>query len=169
MAEALRLLAHEPGRRAVLALTDGEDTFSQDATLDSNVRAARNAGLPVHTLGLGSEDEIESDALRRLASESRGQYFRADKPERLRGIYEELAVRLGSSYGLSYRSERKLPDGTLRPIRIAYRASTKVGEAAVFVRGMVVPAAGGSRLFLALLAALGVLALLPDRTSRRPA
>ena len=36
--------------------------------LDSVIAAGRGElGLPVHTLGLGSEDEIESDALRRLA------------------------------------------------------------------------------------------------------
>jgi len=170
VAEALKLLAHESGRRAVLAMTDGEDTFSTDATLDGDVRAARVAGLPVHTLGLGSEGEIEADALRKLAAETRGQYFPADKPDRLAAIYEQLAVRLGNSYGLSYRAARKLPDGTLRPIRIYYRAQVKAaGEAAVFIRGMVVPAAGWPRLFLALLAALVALALLPGRLARKPA
>ena len=44
VATALELLSKEPGRRAVLALTDGEDTFSQDATLDADILAARKAG-----------------------------------------------------------------------------------------------------------------------------
>src|SRR5262249_1402458 len=70
VAEALEMLAGQQGRRAVLALTDGEDTFSQSATLSSVIAAARRLGLPVHTLGLGTEDEIESDALRRLAVET---------------------------------------------------------------------------------------------------
>ncbi len=169
VATALELLAKEPGRRAVLAMTDGEDTFSQDATLDADVLAARKAGLPVHTLGLGSEDEIEVDALRRLAAETRGQYFSADNPGRLRAIYEELARRLGTSYSLTYATQRRLQDGTLRPIRVSYRASRKVGVAAVFIRGMVVPASGWSRLFLALLAGLALLACLPGRLRRRPA
>src|SRR5262249_27355591 len=34
VSEALELLHGQTGRRAVLALTDGEDTFSQHATLD---------------------------------------------------------------------------------------------------------------------------------------
>ena len=34
VAEALELLDHETGRRAVLALTDGEDTFSRSADLE---------------------------------------------------------------------------------------------------------------------------------------
>jgi Ca-activated chloride channel family protein len=169
VAEALELIARESGRRAILALTDGEDTFSQAATLDSVILAARRAGLPIHTLGLGSEDEIESAALRRLATETRGQYFPARQADQLRAIYEELAKGLGSSYSLSYKTDRPLPDGTLRPVRIYYRASRKAGEAAVFIRGMVVPAAGWSRLFLALLGGLAALALLPGWWTRRTA
>lgn len=169
VATALELLSGESGRRAVLALTDGEDTFSQDATLEADVLAARKAGLPIHTLGLGSEDEIEVEALRRLAAGTRGQYFSAANADRLRGIYEELARRLGTSYSLTYRTARKLPDGTLRPIRLSYKASRNVGEAAVFIRGMVVPAADWSRLLLALLGGLALLALLPGRLARKSA
>ena len=57
------MLHQETGRRAVLRLTDGEDTFSESATLDSVIVAARRLGRPVHTLGLGTEDESESEAL----------------------------------------------------------------------------------------------------------
>ena len=57
-------------------------------------------------------------------------------------------------------TDRKVPDGTLRPIQIFFGQAEKAGETAIFIRGMVVPAAGWSRLFLALLiAGLGALAL----------
>jgi VWFA-related protein len=167
VAESLELIRGESGRRAVLALTDGEDTFSQHATLDSVIAAARRLGLPVHTLGLGSEDEIESDALRQLASSTRGQYYPARQADQLRTIYQELAERLRSSFTLVYRSDRAIPDGTLRPVRVSYRASQSAGETAVFIPGMVVPAAGWSRLFLALVAILIVLAAAPGLASRR--
>ncbi|MFO0953939.1 MAG: VWA domain-containing protein [Isosphaeraceae bacterium] len=157
VAESLELISQESGRRAVLALTDGEDTFSQSASLDTVVVAAQRLGLPVHTLGLGSEDEIESDALKQLAESTRGQYYPARQADQLRKIYQELAERLRSSYTLVYRSDRKIPDGTLRPVRVVYRTSKIAGETAVFIPGMVVPAAGWSRLFLALLGCLAVL------------
>src|SRR5262249_37489920 len=128
--EAFELIGKERGRRAILALTDGEDTFSQTASLESVIRAGQREGGPVHPPGLGSEDEIESDALRKLASETRGQYFPARQADQLRGIYEELAKNLGASYPLVYRSDRRLPDGTLRPIHIYYRASRKAAETA---------------------------------------
>jgi Ca-activated chloride channel homolog len=169
VAEALEMLHQETGRRAVLALTDGEDTFSESATLDSVIVAARRLGRPVHTLGLGTEDESESEALKRLAAQTRGQYYPARQADQLRLIYEQIAERLRSTYALIYQTDRQLPDGTLRPVRIAYCASRQVGETAFYIPGMVVPAAGWSRLFLALVALLAVLAVLLGRLARRAA
>ncbi len=167
VSEALDLLRGETGRRAVLALTDGEDTFSQTATLDKVIAKANQLGLPIHTLGLGSEDEIESDALRHLAAATRGQYYPAQDAAQLRSIYEEIAARLRSTYTLVYRTDRKLPDGTLRPVRVYYRASRQAGETALFVRGMVVPAAGWHGLFLALVGGLAALSVLPGKLRKK--
>ncbi|HEX8203223.1 MAG TPA: VWA domain-containing protein, partial [Isosphaeraceae bacterium] len=75
VAQAIGLIAGERGRRAVLALTDGQDTASRSATPASVILAARRAGLPVHTLGLGGERGIAAEALRQLATQTRGEYF----------------------------------------------------------------------------------------------
>ncbi|MFO0909259.1 MAG: VWA domain-containing protein [Isosphaeraceae bacterium] len=165
VAEALELLEREPGRRAVLALTDGEDTFSQNASLESVTTLARRLGLPVHTLGLGTEDEIEAESLKRLALDTRGQYYPAREADQLRKIYQELATRLRSSYTVTYRSDRRIPDGTLRPVRVAYvtGGTASAGETAIFIPGMVVPAPGWSRLFLLMLAGIALIAALTRR------
>jgi len=164
---ALRLLDEQTGRRALLALTDGEDTASERANLDSTITAARGLGLAVYTLGLGTEEEIASGDLKRLASSTRGQYYPARDAEQLRTIYETIAERIGASYSLVYESDRRLPDGTLRPVRIFHKGSTQAGETAVFIPGMVVPSGGWSPLFLALLAALTALAFVPSWLGRR--
>ena len=170
VAEALSLLEGEPGRRAILALTDGEDQRSLTASLDSVIDSARRSGLPVYTLGLGSEREIRSGDLRQLAEATRGQYYPARRVEDLHAIYERIAERIGSSYVLSYRTDRPVPDGTLRPIRISYRGQRASGETAVFIPGMVVPAGGWSPLFLVMVGALaGLLWLPPLRLRRRGA
>jgi VWFA-related protein len=170
IAEALQMLDRESGRRVVLALTDGEDTFSQNATLESVIASAQRVGLPVYTLGLGTEEEIESGDLRRLATATRGQYYPARNSDELRAIYEQIAERIRSSYSMIYQSDRKLADGTLRPVRIFYRGSkTASGETAIFIPGMVVPAGGWSLLFLGLLFGLGALIVLPARLARRAA
>jgi VWFA-related protein len=170
VAEALQMLDRESGRRVVLALTDGEDTFSQTATLESVIASGQRLGLPVYTLGLGTEEEIESGDLRRLATATRGQYYPARNSDELRAIYEQIAERIRSGYSLIYQSDHKLADGTLRPVRIFYRGSkTASGETAIFIPGMVVPAGGWSLLFLGLLVALGALIVLPSRLARRAA
>ncbi len=166
---ALRLLDEQTGRRALLALTDGEDTASERANLDTAIAAARRLGLPVYTLGLGTEEEIASGDLKQLAASTRGQYYPARNAEQLRTIYETIAERIGASYSLVYESDRRLPDGTLRPVRIFHKGSTQAGETAVFIPGMVVPSGGWSPLFLALLAALVALAILPSWLGRRKA
>jgi VWFA-related protein len=158
---ALELLDGESGRRAVLALTDGEDTASGSASLNTVIARGQRLGLPVYTLGLGTEEEIASDDLRRLANSTRAQYYPAQRAEQLRAIYETIAERIGSTYSLVYESDRRLSDGTLRPVKIYYRGSQKAGETAVFIPGMVVPAGGWSPLFLLLLAMLAFLAFLP--------
>ena len=154
--KALEVLGDERGRRAVLALTDGMDTASQDATIPTLITFARKLGMPIHTLGFGSEHELSGQSLRMLAESTRGQYYTAREAGRLRLIYEEIARRLRSSYTATYQTDRKIPDGTLRPVRVAYRQSRSVGESAVFIPGMVVPAPGWPGLFLALICGLFV-------------
>jgi Ca-activated chloride channel homolog len=169
VADALELLEGESGRRAVLALTDGEDTDSHLASLESVIDSARRLGLPVYTLGLGSDREIRSQELRRLADATRGQYYPARRADQLRAIYEEIAERIGSSYMLTYQTDRPVPDGTLRPIRISYRGGRNSGETAVFIPGMVVPAGGWSPLFLGLITGLVALLVVPSYVMRRHA
>lgn len=167
VAHALALLAEKPGRRAVLAMTDGKDTESHLADLETVTAAARRLNLPVHTLGLGDGSDEASRALKTLAGATRGQHYAANDAAGLGRIYEEIARRLGSAYRLTYATDRRMPDGTLRPIAVYFARAQKAGQAAIFVRGMVVPARGWSGLFLALLAGLVGLAVIPGWVRRR--
>ena len=151
---ALEVLSEEQGRRAVLAMTDGMDTASQQASIPTLITEARRLGLPIHTLGFGSEHELAGESLKNLAESTRGQYYTAQEADKLRLIYEEIARRLRSSYSATYLTDRKIPDGTLRPVRVMYRESRSVGESAVFIPGMVVPAPGWPLLFVGLICGL---------------
>jgi VWFA-related protein len=167
---AVVMLANQEGRRAVVAMTDGMDTASQAADLASVAKLAKEAGLPVHTVGVGSEEQIAADELRFLAENTRGRYFAAPDAAQLRAIYEEIARSLKESYSLTYRTNRPLQDGTLRPVEVSYRANPKGSAvASVYVPGMVVPAGGWSALYVALLAGLAALAVLPGALRRRRA
>src|SRR5690606_12530336 len=97
---ALELLGAEDGRRAIVAMTDGDDTSLQQP-LSATVLAARREGLPVHTVGVGTEALIRSDDLRVLAESTRGRYFPARDADQLRAIYEEIARSLKQCYTLT--------------------------------------------------------------------
>lgn len=165
VAMALKLLEDQVGRRAIIALTDGLDT-SSSTQLEDDVAAGQRLGLPIYTLGFGNEREIDVNGLKQLAAGTRAQYYPARRAEELRKVYETIAERLGAGYSLTYQSDRRIPDGTLRPVRVIHRASRKVGETAVFIPGMVVPAAGWSPLFLILAVGLAALAFLPSLSRR---
>ncbi|WP_435017324.1 vWA domain-containing protein [Tundrisphaera sp. TA3] len=163
VAAALELLRHEAGRRAILAMTDGEDTSNRPGALDAVILESRRLNLPIHTLGLGTGPQVTSGSLARLASETRGQAYSARDAGQLRSIYEEIARRQRTNYRLSYRTDRPTQDGTLRPIRVFHREAARAAHSAVFIRGMVAPAPGWPGLFLVLLGLLGLLAILPGR------
>jgi hypothetical protein len=157
--EAIAMAEGIEGRKAVLVLTDGEDVASL-RTLDGVIREARRPkGCPVYTVGLG--DQAGEPVLRRLAADTRGDYYPAREVGELRRIFETFGANQGRLYHLAYRTNRTVPDGTLRPIRVSYKAGARGGEAAVYIRGMVAPAAGWPGLFLFLLATLFGLAALP--------
>ncbi len=166
VAEAIALLSEETGRRAILAMTDGDDKGSRMANLESVIALAVRSGLPIHTLALGSEEEIASENLRILAEKTRGQAFKAINPAALRGIFEEIARSMAQTYSLSYTTDHKIQDGTLRPIEVLYAKSSSAAKSAVYVPGMIVPAAGWSWLFLATLAAFAGLSRLPSLSRR---
>jgi len=158
---AIDLLADREGRRAILAMTDGDDNSSDPSARKAAIRAARREGLPVHTVAFGSKEEVETEAVEDLAEQTRGRPFSARSSEDLRDIFEEIARSQSQAYSVSYSTDQSLPDGTLRPIKVAYAKSANVAEASVYIPGMVVPAAGWSLLFLGLVATLGGLWLLP--------
>jgi VWFA-related protein len=165
---ALDMIARVDGRRAILCLTDGEDTFSTSATLDGDVKKALRAkGAPIYTIGLGGENDINVGDLERLADETKGQYFPARRADELVAIFREFAVNQGVLYQVAYRTNREVPDGTVRPVSVAYRQGRKEGVATFYIPGMVVPKSGWNWLFLGLLAGLGTLASLPGMLARR--
>ncbi|OJW08786.1 MAG: hypothetical protein BGO49_08330 [Planctomycetales bacterium 71-10] len=165
VAEAVDLLQEQRGRRAIIALTDGQDTHSQVA-LEDVAAKARELGLPIYTLGFGNEQEIAARELKAMAKATRAEYYPARRSEELRKVYEAIAERIGAGYSLAYQSDRRIPDGTLRPVQVFYKAVKTAGTTAVFIPGMVAPAAGWSPLFLALAGGLAALAVLPARLRR---
>jgi tight adherence protein C len=93
--------APQGNRRAIVLLTDGNDTASLN-TLVPVAGAAREASALVYTIGLGAD--TDDKALRQLAESASGRYSKAPNPSDLQAIYVELARELAGQYLLTYTS-----------------------------------------------------------------
>ncbi|MEO8286203.1 MAG: VWA domain-containing protein [Chloroflexota bacterium] len=87
-------------RRAVILLTDGEDTSSK---YSSRVAAdvARQAGALVYTIGLGPD---ANDAVLTSLVQPGGKYYKAPSGNDLTGIYNAISLELSSQILLGYNS-----------------------------------------------------------------
>jgi VWFA-related protein len=99
--QAATLVAAQPvGRRALVVITDGEDTLS-NVTLDDVVAKVREVSTPVYALGFG---EVKPEPLRRLATVSGGGYLEAPSGDRLTDGIKQVGEILRTQYVLRYQA-----------------------------------------------------------------
>ena len=120
------------GRKALIILSDGEDTASH-IPFNNALEYARRSGVVVYTVGLniGKLQTSIRGKLKDLADESGGRVFFISKAEELRQVYREIEDELRSQYLLTYSSDRPGGDGEYREIEIKmsgkYKARTMKG------------------------------------------
>jgi Ca-activated chloride channel homolog len=125
-------------RRAIVVLSDGEDTSSllpYDEVLD----LAKRSETAIYSIGLRSGDPIENRGfkeaefeLRQLAQETGGRSFFPTQATDLSKIYDQISEELSSQYTVGYTSKNARRDGAWRRlvVRINGRqvtARTKLG------------------------------------------
>lgn len=115
------LLQNVAGRRAIILLTDGLDKDSQ-TTFEQIVQRFSNAGIPVFTIGLGTE--VSENNLRTLAESSGGRYYFSPTSKQLVEIYKNLAALLQHAYRITYTTHNATTNGTMRRVRIEVNTST---------------------------------------------
>jgi Ca-activated chloride channel family protein len=116
---AYRKLRDHEGRKAIVLLTDGEDTnskFSYKSVLES----AKTNEVIIYSIGLGVSflDVSSHGVLKELAEETGGRSFFPGKAEDLEGVYQQIADELRSQYYLSYSPSNENWDGKWRKIRL---------------------------------------------------
>jgi Ca-activated chloride channel family protein len=131
----------EPRRRAVVLLSDGEDTASL-ATEEQVLELAKQAEIAVYAIRLRSElpTARERDGegrakyfLSALARDTGGQVFFPDRLTDLQSVYGRIADDLRSQYTLGYVSSNATRDGRWRRIMVrtpqngALRSRHKLG------------------------------------------
>ena len=127
LALKLAVEAHDerfPGSQDILLISDGDDP-ADDQEWRLGADAARKAGIPVHTVGVGNPDQpavipfgeelvstkLEEEPLRQMAAETRGQYLpaRQETPrlgEFFRGRIEPHPTRTVSDEAIPQPKER---------------------------------------------------------------
>jgi VWFA-related protein len=115
------------------------------------------------------DDGINEKELRELAEKTGGKFFWARDAAKLPGFFRDLAAELQSTYTVTFASRRSSHDGTARGIDISIERDgvrlSNIGSADYNVHGVVVPEMD-YRIYLALLALLGVFLLAPAGVRR---
>jgi VWFA-related protein len=116
------------GRRAMVVLTDGEDTAS-DNRFDDALGYAERMGVTIYTIGVSiSSTKVTTRwQLSKLASATGGRSFFVSEKSELDGIYAEINRELRTQYLLAYTSNSEEPPDKLRKIKVEVdRPRTKV-------------------------------------------
>ncbi len=90
-----------PSRRIVVLMTDGRNTKSE-ASLEDGLNLAVQLGVPVYTVGVGSD--VDQVLLDRIARQTGGSSIYAKGPEALAQAYQTILDQLRSQYVIRYQS-----------------------------------------------------------------
>jgi Ca-activated chloride channel family protein len=112
-------------RRAVIVLSDGEDTSSL-VSYDEVLELAKRTETAVYAIGIRSKEPAGSGkgygqadfALRQLTTQTGGRVFFPSSVDELRSIYALISQELSSQYLVGYTSTNQKRDGTWRRINV---------------------------------------------------
>jgi VWFA-related protein len=109
-----------PGKKAVVVLTDGKDESPGSRhSAEEVIARAKEAGVPLHLLGLGRRREINEPIMRKMAQETGGTYHHAETQQKLFEIFENLSIELHDD-GIDEASLKRLAaetGGSYHPAR----------------------------------------------------
>ena len=107
------------GRRALILLSDGDDTASSIAFRDA-VEYARRSGVAIFCVGVdvGGLNFGIRKKLTELAQDTGGRAFFISQAEELRDVYREIEEELRSQYLVAYTSDRPAGEGGFRAVEV---------------------------------------------------
>ena len=107
------------GRKALIILTDGEDTTSR-ISYDDMVAYARSARVPLYFIGigLGVTDMSGTSKMRSLAAETGGVAYFIGNVKHLQETYTQLEKDLRSQYLIAYDTHSSKTDRAYRAVHV---------------------------------------------------
>jgi VWFA-related protein len=115
------------GRRAMVLLTDGDDTASKNDFEDA-LGYAQRMGVTIYAIGvdLPTTKVMTRYHLKRLSNVTGGRAFFVGRSSKLDAIYAEIDRELRSQYLLAYTSTSEKPSDELRKVEVKIDTDTKV-------------------------------------------
>lgn len=119
MLTALNTVGKQPGRRALVVFSDGEDQNSV-ATLARVETRLETSDATIYTIGLGRSvsDKALAGVMARMSHMSGGRSFLIDQIGQLDKVFADIVEELSNQYLLSYASSNDARDGTWRRIQV---------------------------------------------------
>ena len=116
-------------RRAIILLTDGNDTSSRLSRLDAIDRALE-AETVIYAIGIGDKryDGIDKKKLDDVAEKTGGRAFYPKKSTDLVAAFQAIEQELRSQYLIAYSSTNKQRDGKFRTLKIEVTNPTLVKD-----------------------------------------
>lgn len=116
------------GRKAVLLISSGIDTFSK-LTYDKARKALQEAGVPVYsieTLGfvraMSAQEPMGflqgDNELKTFAKETGGQAYFPRFPQEMGSIFQQISMSLRNQYSLGYSPNNQAKDGKFRKLTV---------------------------------------------------
>jgi VWFA-related protein len=123
-------LSEEAGRKAIIVLTDAEDTGSK-LKLQDAIEAAQRTDTVVHIL-LVAADGGDQGVAKRLTDETGGRTIIVRNEKNLEQAFDQISEELRSQYTIGYTPTNKAHDGSYRKVKLElknkdYSALTRRG------------------------------------------
>jgi Ca-activated chloride channel homolog len=110
----------ERARRAIILLSDGDDTSSTTKRQEAIDLAVKH-NVVIYSIGIhdeGSEGELADDALRKVSEKTGGRAFFPKDKSALEAAFAQIQAELRSQYLVAYQPSNRKHDGSFRQVRI---------------------------------------------------
>jgi VWFA-related protein len=116
---AVDMLGRQPGRKALVVFTDGEDQGSH-ATMADVERRLQSSDVTLYMIGQGRGITLDplKRVMSRLSTPTGGRALTTDSVDELQGAFAELLDELSNQYLLGYAPSNAARDGTWRRITV---------------------------------------------------
>jgi len=106
-------------RRAIILLTDGEDTISQ-VKMHEAIERAQKADALIYAVGIGDRYNfgVDENSLRKVAAQTGGRAYFPRNERELRDAFAQIQRDLREQYLVAYSPSNKARDGSYRRIQI---------------------------------------------------